>query len=214
MSSRNVAARIRGRILQTIFQLLYTRLGFLHEVTGRVVYGSAWDGRRLHVLPADAAGRLLDIGCGEGRLLNAIAGHKQFAVGVDPSPEMTRRAHRRGVKVVRASAQFLPLLDDAVQHVIATYPGPWIFDAQTWEEIARVCAPGATVRILLGGDITGGRGAFIRSRLLRIAYGSGTVSSERLPMLGNEQVVGDYVVVEDTWGMAIVWSGNRVLMSS
>lgn len=209
MSASNVARRIRGRVLQLVFQLLYTRLGFLHEAAGRIAYGPAWNGRRLHVVPADPAGTLLDIGCGEGRLLRSITALHVFALGAEPSQTMVRRANQHGVSIVQATAQSLPVRSGAIQHVIATYPGPWIVDPLTWDELARVTTPGATVRVLLGGDITRGRRSLVRRRLLRLAYGGGGVRAEQLPPLGNEEVVGEYIFVEDEWGTAIVWSGIR-----
>lgn len=209
MSSQTIASRVRRGLLETVFRLLYTRLGFLHEPVGRAVFGAAWDQRRLHVLSGELSGPLLDLGCGEGRLLSSITAHNVFALGIEPSPAMTRRARRRGIRVIRATAQSLPIRDAAIQRVIATYPGPWIIDPHTWDEIARVTVSGATVCVLLGGDITRGRGARVRNWLIRVAYGSGGGTFGQLPPLGNDRVTGDYSLVDDEWGQAIVWLGVR-----
>ena len=214
MNAHGVASRIRGRILQVAFRLLYTRLGFLHEVVGDMAYGGAWNGRRCHVVPGRLAGTTLDIGCGDGRLLASIANQGVQTLGIEPSEQMSRRARRHGVRVIRADAQLLPLRTGTVQHVIATYPGPWVTDSRTWTEIARVSAPGASVRILLGGDISRGSGALVRSKLLQLAYGSGNDSLETMPAFGNDRVVGGYALIEDEWGQAIVWAGVRVDLSS
>ena len=195
-------------MLQTVFQLLYTRLGFLHETVGRIVYGAAWGGRRRHVVPTVLAGPMLDVGCGEGWLLLSDRDSPVFALGIDASEGMARRARRRGVSVVQAISQALPLRSGAIAHVVVTYPGPWIIDLRTWEEIARVTVPGATVTVLVGGDISRGRGAFLRSRLIQIAYGAGS-NAETLPALGNADVTGDYATVDDRWGTALLWTGIR-----
>lgn len=192
-----------------MFQLLYTRLGFLHEAVGRIVFGAAWNRRRLHVIPDDVSGRLLDLGCGEGRLLASIAGRQAQTIGIEPSTEMSRRAKRRGAHVIQATAQSLPLCSGTIRHVIATYPGPWILDQQTWAEIARVTTPDATIQILLGGDVSRGGGVILRRVLLRLAYGSGRGDVAHLPALGNRQIFGEYELVDDEWGQAIVWSGMR-----
>jgi hypothetical protein len=136
-----------------------------------------------------------------------------FALGVEPSPVMARRATRRNVTVVQATSQALPIRSDSISHVVATYPGPWIADPRTWDEIARVTVPGASVEILLGGDIRRGRGSFIRSRLLRLAYGRGSEDGE-MPVLGNALVTGEYVRHSDQWGTAILWEGARDAPSS
>jgi SAM-dependent methyltransferase len=204
-----MSSRVRSRLLQTMFHLLYTRLGFLHEVAGRTAYGPAWNGRRKHVIPTKRSRTLLDLGCGEGRLLSSIGVRQVFAVGVEPSRAMARRAGRRLATVVLATAQALPLQDGSVGHVVATYPGPWIIDPQTWDEIARVTEDGGRVDILLGGDIVRGRGSILRRRLLRLAYG-GTNGTGHLPTLGNDQVIGEYVTKDDEWGTAVLWCGMRV----
>lgn len=49
-------------------------------------------------LVADAkkrGGRVLDIGCGDGLLLQRLAPHVQQVVGIDPDPEIIARAHTR-----------------------------------------------------------------------------------------------------------------------
>jgi len=110
--------------------------------------------------------------------------------------------------VIQATAQALPLQAGSVGDVVATYPGPWIIDPLTWDEIARVTVIGASVQILLGGDVVRGRGAFLRKRLLRVAYGNSN-AVDQLPTLGNDQIIGEYVWKEDNWGTALLWSGTR-----
>jgi SAM-dependent methyltransferase len=44
--------------------------------------------------------RILDFGCGNGRLLEILKNSGFEAVGVDLSPEMVKRASRRGVKAI------------------------------------------------------------------------------------------------------------------
>ncbi len=201
--------RARQRVLITIFNLLYTRLGFLHETTGRVVYGAAWNGRRRHVVPVEARGTMLDIGCGEGRLLAKGLVENIPSFGVEPSIGMARRARRRSVSVIVATAQELPLRSGSVQHIFATYPGPWVIDAATWDELARVSRPGATVCLLLGGDIQRGPGAWFRKRLIRMAYGNADNAPASLPQLGNAHMTGRYEHVDDEWGRAVIWTGQR-----
>lgn len=49
-------------------------------------------------LVADAkkrGGRMLDIGCGDGLLIQRLAPHVQEVVGIDPDPEIIARAHTR-----------------------------------------------------------------------------------------------------------------------
>lgn len=209
MNGSTHVERARARLLQSLFQMLYTRLGVLHEPIGSLVFGAAWNGRRRHVVPSVRTGPMLDLGCGEGRLLRCLDAAGAFALGIEPSAQMSRRARQNGAAIVRATAQSLPLRDASVWHVVATYPGPWIGDPRTWDEIARVAAPGATVTVLLGGDVTRGRGAGARALLMRLAYGRDRTSTGALPRLGNALVTGDYATVDDSWGTTILWRGVR-----
>jgi SAM-dependent methyltransferase len=205
-----IISGIRARLLRVTFGLLYDRLAFMHEATGRLVYGAAWDVRRRHVLQADETGPIVDLGCGEGRLLASLTRAETLAFGIEPSATMARRAREDGLLVIEATAQSLPLRSGAIQRVIATYPGPWILERQTWNEIARVMAPGGNVAVLLGGDIRRGRWSSIRRVMLRLAYGQSGSTVQYLPPMGNDSINGSYLLVDDEWGQAIVWEGRRV----
>ena len=100
-----------------------------------------------------AATRLLDVGCGTGRLANAAA--ERFGVrawGVDRSPAMVQRARAgaaRGVAFRVASADALPFRDgwfDAVTMRLVVHA---LGDARAnaFREAARVLAPGGRLFI-------------------------------------------------------------------
>lgn len=50
--------------------------------------------------------RVLDIGCGDGRLTRRIAGVVRSAVGIDPDPEQIARAARLVPKHLRRKVRF------------------------------------------------------------------------------------------------------------
>jgi SAM-dependent methyltransferase len=52
---------------------------------------------------ARALGPVLDVGCGPGRHVHALAGRGVLALGVDVSPVAVRLARRRGVRVIEQS---------------------------------------------------------------------------------------------------------------
>jgi SAM-dependent methyltransferase len=201
----------RAAALARVFELLYGPLGFLHELAGRVAFGPAWNGRRDAVVPGARLGPLLDVGCGEGRLLARAVATPEISVGLEPSRTMARRAARRTVSVVAARSQQLPFADASFAHVVATYPGPWIVDTRTWAEMARVARPGASIAILIGGTVTRGRGAWLRSRLLRLLYGCQNAETQPASItdLGHPMVDGEITCETDEWGERVVWRGSR-----
>lgn len=185
----------------------------MHELVGLAAFGPAWPGRRRALLDrvSGSTGLVVDLGCGEGRLLAEATKRGLTATGVEPSPAMARRARRRGASVVRGESGQLPLRNCAAHVVIATYPGPWIVAPGTWREIERVLRPGGVVLILLGG--TTERGRLVRARRLIgiLVYGrrGDDLDLASLPQLGNSQIIGSWRRVSDQWGMALVWEGRR-----
>ena len=200
---------LRGRLLQWVFQLLYTRLGFAHEATGRLVFGGAWDARRCFVVPDQIEGLILDVGCGEGKLLTRLDRRGIGTIGVEPSATMAHRARHAGLTVIRASAQAIPIESGTIQHIVCTYPGPWIMDRETWEELGRITRPGATVSILLGGDLSRSGRFWFRRLILWAAYGRQQAAKTTLPPLGTGRLKGDYLKIDDRWGTSVIWEGWR-----
>ena len=207
------AAPIRERLLNFSFALLYGPFAWLHEVVGWVVFGPSWSARRRRLArPASPHELTLDVGCGDGRLLTDSGWRGARRIGVEPSRQASRRAQRRGALVVRAEAQRLPLSAGSLARVVASYPGPWLLDRRTWDEFARVLRPGGEVCVLLGGVTTRGRGAAMRRLLQRVAYGSLPSSpGPRVPdAFRHTAFTGHVSTVDDAWGAAYFWLGQRV----
>lgn len=62
--------------------------------------------------------RILEVGCGTGYWLTALAGRASTVVGIDRSEEMLTRARSSGACLVRAKAEELPFLDAAFDRII------------------------------------------------------------------------------------------------
>lgn len=101
-----------------------------------------------------ASDQVLDIGCGPGSAVRAVAADVQKAVGVDASPKMVEIARRRSallenVEFLVGSAEALPFPDD-------TFTVAWTI--QSWHhwndslaglgEVWRVLRPGGTFAVL------------------------------------------------------------------
>jgi SAM-dependent methyltransferase len=209
--SRRLAAW-RAYLLQQAFELLYGPLVLFHEPLGRTISGASWHGRRRNVLQRlPGSWTIIDIGSGAGHLLTEAERTGFDVVGVEPSKAMRRLSDRRGMVAREGRAQALPVESASADAVVATYPGPWILDPETWSEFARVLKPGGRAIVLLGGTVERGRGSRIRRALQRIAYGSADDISDHpsLQRLGHLDIPGNIEVVDDRWGKAFLWVGRR-----
>jgi len=181
----------------------------LHEPAGRLLSGAAWhERRRLLIADLDHDALMLELGCGEGRLLSLAEARGMAAVGIDPSSAMLNRASKRARNLVRADARRLPFADETFHVVVASYPGPWIFDRETRRELARVCRTNAKIRVLLGGDYQVGPLGGFRRRLASAVYGGRALTEHSAVLerhLACTQLIGAVEIRRDRWGYALYW---------
>ncbi|MBS1121935.1 MAG: ubiquinone biosynthesis protein UbiE [Deltaproteobacteria bacterium] len=112
--------------------------------------------------------RVLDLGCGDGHLVELLARRGCFALGVDLSgPELALATSRPGA-FLRARAQCLPVADRSLEAVVCHLAFMLLDDVErVVGELARVLVPGGRFAAVLGGGPTAtGDDAF--HRLLRI----------------------------------------------
>jgi malonyl-CoA O-methyltransferase len=102
-------------------------------------------------------GRLLDIGCGTGRLLAKLRElyPDSAAIGADLAFGMCATAADRGGVVVNADAENLPFADSAFDLVLSTSTYQWLTSLHTaFAEVRRVLAPGGMFCFALFGERT------------------------------------------------------------
>jgi SAM-dependent methyltransferase len=104
-------------------------------------------------LLAIAAGDVVEVGCGDGRLLAQVAGGRvRSRVGIEPAQPLAAAASARGLDVVRGSAEALPLPDASVDSLLSGYYALRNADLDAaLAEAARVLRPGGRLGFTLLG---------------------------------------------------------------
>jgi ubiquinone/menaquinone biosynthesis C-methylase UbiE len=107
-----------------------------------------WELFELLVREADLVGRrVLDVGCGTGRVAAALAERGSRVWGVEPSPEMAARARERGVHVKVARAEQLPFKDGWFERAVLWLVVHLVDRPAAFAELARVLSPDGQVAI-------------------------------------------------------------------
>lgn len=97
----------------------------------------------LRRLLGPGSGSCLDVGCGTGLATAAVAELGWSAVGVDVSADLLEIAHARGLKVIRASADAIPLADESFDAAISVWTHTDVDDfPAVVAEVGRILRPG------------------------------------------------------------------------
>lgn len=95
--------------------------------------------------------RVLDVGCGYGRDLDALREAGIEAVGVDPDPAAVDYCATRGLSVTQAPAESLPFPDASFDGVVLDGALQFTSPALALAEAARVLRPGGTLLLATQG---------------------------------------------------------------
>ncbi|MCS7038953.1 MAG: methyltransferase domain-containing protein [Caldilineales bacterium] len=139
---------MNGERRKTLFHALYHQLAWAYDAVSWLVSLGAWDAWRRLALDEVRGERVLELGSGTGALLVAAAQIGLNPIGLDRSAAMARQARRRlqrqglPTRLVQGDWRALPFGEAAFDTVIATFPAEVILEAEAWQELARVLAPG------------------------------------------------------------------------
>jgi ubiquinone/menaquinone biosynthesis C-methylase UbiE len=107
-----------------------------------------WELFEVLVGEADLVGRrVLDVGCGTGRVAAALAERGSRVWGVEPSPEMAERARARGVNVKIAPAERLPFKEAWFERAVLWLVVHLLDRPAAFAELARVLSPDGRIAI-------------------------------------------------------------------
>ena len=90
---------------------------------------------------------VLDVGCGTGYIINALAGEATESYALDIAYEMLcfakKGSHQKNIGYLCADAEAIPLKDNSVNVVISNFAIQWCPDRSAlFREISRVLVPG------------------------------------------------------------------------
>jgi ubiquinone/menaquinone biosynthesis C-methylase UbiE len=133
-----------------------------HGLLGRLL-GHLWvhetaalNDQTIALLAAQPDDAVLDIGCGPGRTVTALAEHGARVTGVDPSPTMLAQARRRNARAIRTGqvdlltghAAALPAPDQSFECALTVHTIYFWPDLHAGlREIHRILIPGGRVAI-------------------------------------------------------------------
>jgi len=135
-----------------------------YDRNGAFVHGLA--GGVLEWLAAQPGERILDLGCGDGKLTRQIAETGASVAGVDSSTEMVAAACALGLDARVASAEGLPFAEASFDAVFSNAALHWVRDQDAMMgEVHRVLKPGGRFVAEMGGH---GNIAAIRVALMAV----------------------------------------------
>lgn len=139
---------------------------------GAFVHGLA--GGVLEWLAAQRGERILDLGCGDGKLTKRIVETGASVVGVDASTQMVAAARARGIKADNGAAEKLPYPDHVFEAVFSNAVLHWVRGQdEMLTQVRRVLRPGGRFVAELGGH---GNIASIRVAFASVAARHGFTS--------------------------------------
>ncbi len=146
--------RTLSATLRFIYDLLYHQFAWSYDFVAAAVSAGQWKNWGLAILPDLRGPNVLELGHGPGHLQIALHQASVNTVGLDRSPQMSRKARRNlarhhvPVKLVNAAAQSLPYPASHFHQVAATFPSDYIIDAVVLAEVYRVLVPGGKLLVV------------------------------------------------------------------
>lgn len=107
--------------------------------------------REIDVSQFEPGMAVLDVGCGEGNQVAAIAARGCRVTGIDPLPDAVARCCERGLNVVQGTGERLPFDDESFDAIVSRVVLPYTDERRVIAEMTRVLRPGGKVYLSCHG---------------------------------------------------------------
>ncbi|MFI6303249.1 class I SAM-dependent methyltransferase [Amycolatopsis thailandensis] len=184
-------------------------------------HGRAPDGRSSYEILRDhVAGqpRILDLGCGDGFLLDLLAKAGHQVAGVDLSSADLALARQRpslhDAPLITGRAQELPFPDGGFDACVSHMAFMLMPDIdQVAAELARILVPGGRLALILSSGQAGGGGSYeLFQKLIRPAL-DGAPPEQRMPSLGDRRTLhrdGIDEILVPTGFSPVAWTSEPI----
>lgn len=152
---------LRARVLRSLFGLLYKDRR-LYWLASTIPFAGQWRVWQRLALPRITGQRVLEVGCGPGKLLADMvrAGYDCTAIDASPAMVAAARDELRARKlpldqapVLRGDVADLPFPTASFDTVVSTFPTDYIFEPANIREMGRVLRPGGRLVVVLGAGL-------------------------------------------------------------
>lgn len=170
------------RLILWGYNLLYHQFSWMYNFAAWLVSAGRWDNWIRSTAEFQLEEPILDIGCGQGVLLDYAEHNKIMAFGLDESPQMLRRSQKRlpagSGKLIRGLGQSMPFASGSFKTITATFPAPYLFEQSTLREINRMLTPQGRLFILVTAVVSGRSLHDLLIRFLGGVFGFGVPSEK------------------------------------
>lgn len=188
MATNRQRFNLRTRVLRELFGLLY-RNRYLYWFASTVPFAGQWRVWQRLALPRIRGTRVLEIGCGPGKLLADMVRAGYTCAAIDRSPQMVaaardelrrQRLDDRDTPITQGDVQHLPFLGESFDTVVSTFPTEYIHEPAALREVARVLCPGGRLVVVLGAGLLPTRLPLLPLvALSRLVYGRSAPATTR-----------------------------------